>query len=116
MSGKHFAGRIFASLAVAAAMAWPVAAADGWNSSYRGSDYQYHYRSGPFIGSTTPVSRLRGVGSFSRSVWVIDRDRLKAPILAPKATILHVSSSFRLGALSNACSYEAGVCVIRAGN
>ena len=119
MSGKHFVGRILVSLAVAAAVAWPVAAADGWNNSYRGSGYQYHYRSGPFIGSTTPVSRLRGVGTFSRSVWVIDRNRLKArqaPVLAPKATIIHVSSGLKLGGLSNACSYEAGVCVIRAGN
>lgn len=84
------------------------------SSSYGFSNYhQRHYH--PSIGYTTPVTRLRGAGLFSRSVWasggIAGASRSQ---LQPLATIIHVKppSTFR----STACAYEAGVCVIRAGN
>jgi hypothetical protein len=79
-------------------------------------DYRPHYRSP--IGYTTPASRISGVGTLSRSVWVSGNPfraaRPRLSPLAPLATIIHVtpSASFR----SIACAYEAGVCVIRVGN
>lgn len=118
MTGKTlFASTVLSALVVATA--WPAAAGDGWNSSAYGHS-QHHIRTTPSIGYTSPVTRLRG-SSFSRSVWVIDSNRAKTavnPALAPKATIIHVGSDTHLrGTLQeDACAYEAGVCVIRAGN
>ncbi|CAD7042704.1 hypothetical protein REJC140_01180 [Pseudorhizobium endolithicum] len=117
MTGKRLALRAFLC-SVAAAAAWPAAAGDGWNSSARGSGYHHYYRAAPSIGYTSPVTRIPRVGTFSRSVWVVDPNRLKsrAPMLRPKATIIHVGDGLRLNGFKNPCSYEAGVCVIRANN
>ena len=118
MTGKT----LFASTALSAlvvATAWPAAAGNSWNSSSYGYG-QHHIRTTPSIGYTSPVTRLHG-SSFSRSVWVINSNRAKTavnPVLAPKATIIHVRSETHLRGSSqeDACAYEAGVCVIRAGN
>jgi hypothetical protein len=115
MTGKRLALRAFLSF-VAAAAAWPAAARDGWNSSTRGSGYHHYYRAAPSIGYSSPVMRVPRVGTFGRSVWVVNRKRLqsRAPMLLPKATIIHVGDGLRPGGLATPCSYEAGVCVIRA--
>lgn len=83
-----------------------------WTGGSDGYGYHFYHKRGPSIGYTTPVSRIRGVGTFSRSVWAISRyDQAERSALAPLATIIHVDpSTFR----SKACSYEAGVCVVRA--
>lgn len=83
-----------------------------WAGTSRGYGYHQHRYNRPSIGYTTPVSRIRGLGTFSRSVWAISRyDRARRSALAPLATIIHVDpSTFRSGG----CSYEAGVCVVRA--
>src|SRR3546814_657910 len=118
MTGKALVASTFLS-AFVVATAWSAVVGNSWNSSSHGYG-QHHIRTMPSIGYTSPVTRLRG-SSFSRSVWVINSDRAKTaanPILAPKATIIHVGSDAQLrGSLrQDACAYEAGVCVIRAGN
>ena len=107
-----------ASLVAASALP-ALAGSKSWGNSSAGygyhHDYRPHYRSP--IGYNTPASRISGVGTLSRSVWVSNPFKTARPRLsplAPLATIIHVtpSASFR----STACTYEAGVCVIRAGN
>jgi len=111
--------RPFALAAIGCALAmsaiYPAFAGNGWNSSSRGYGHHHYQNAGPSVGYSSPVTDLRRIGTFSRSVWVINRNgsATPAPILAPKATIIHVDSGLRLGGSANACSYEAGVCVIR---
>ncbi|WP_029617460.1 hypothetical protein [Pseudorhizobium marinum] len=70
---------------------------------------------GRSIGYTTPVTHVPGVGTFSRSVWVIRRtEKVDRPQPAPKATIIQVDESYLRR--SDPCSCESGVCVIRAAN
>lgn len=89
-----------------------------WGNSSTGYGVHHHYDRShhrPSIGYTTPARQLRGVGTFSRSVWVSRRfHQVERRQFAPLATIIHVTppGSFR----SPACAYEAGVCVIRAEN
>lgn len=100
------------------ALSPPAAAGEkSWSSSSRGYGYNFHHRHRhhPSIGYSTPATWLPRVGTFSRSVWTIGTVRKgERSRLAPPATIIHVQpqSTFR----SSACAYEAGVCVIRAGN
>lgn len=117
MSGKHVVWKAVAAALLIAAAA-PASAGDGWSSSTRGFGHQHHQRFGPTVGYTTPVTRVAGVGTFSRSVWVLNRDHMgtsATPPLAPRAKIIDVDSAMRSGSTSpsSACSYEAGVCVIR---
>ena len=89
-----------------------------WGKRFIGYGIHHHYDRShhrPSIGYTSPARQHRGIGTFSRSVWVSSRFPAdERPQFAPLAIIIHVSppGSFR----STACSYEAGVCVIRAGN
>lgn len=134
MIWKHVLAGALASTLLAA-MALPAAGGNDWHDGYhgysshghdlRGHDLSRHGERGhgradtrkltPSIGYTTPVTRVRGVGTFSRSVWVIHNegkpDRLQP---APKATIIKVDD--RYFRRSDPCSYESGVCVIRAAN
>ncbi|MCF6368849.1 hypothetical protein [Rhizobium halophilum] len=114
MTGKPFIVGALAS-AVALAAAYPVFAGNGWNSSSHGFGYRHYDGGGSSVGYSGPVTHVRRVGTFSRSVWVFHRDRARvpAPVLAPKATITHVDSNLRVQGAASACSYEAGVCVIR---
>ncbi|MCJ8520200.1 hypothetical protein ABID21_003291 [Pseudorhizobium tarimense] len=83
-----------------------------WTGGSHGYGYHHYHKSRSPVGYTTPVARVREVGTFSRSVWAISRyEQAERSALAPLATIIHVDpSSFG----SSACSYEAGVCVVRA--
>lgn len=104
-----------------AAMALPVAASgNDWQNGYRGHGARGygHPDSRKFsrsIGYTTPVTHVRGVGTFSRSVWVIHGiEKTSRPQPAPIAKIIQVDD--RYFRRSDPCSYESGVCVIRAAN
>lgn len=115
MSGTRIIGKAFA-VGLLMAAASPVSAGDGWHGSSRGFDHHHHVM--PTVGYTTPVTRVAGVGTFSRSVWAISREDMGNPpgaSFAPKASIIHVDGKMRSGSASpsSACSYEAGVCVIR---
>lgn len=124
MIWKHVLAGALASTLLAA-MALPAAGGNDWHDGFRG--YSPHGRdlrghghtdSRKFtqpIGYTTPVTRVRGVGTFSRSVWVIHSEgTLDRLLSAPKATIIKVDD--RYFRRSDPCSYESGVCVIRAAN
>lgn len=115
---------LFTAIAVASPQI--SSAEGGYNSSRHGGGY-HHFKPRPSGGYTNPVSRIRGVGTFSSSSWALDLDRLlegsvtrylsAGPELAPKAKIIHVDSTLSAKSWEprNACSYEAGVCVIRGG-
>ena len=106
---------------VLAAMALPVAASgNDWQNDYRGHGARGHghpdsRKFSRSIGYTTPVTHVRGVGTFSRSVWVIHGiEKMSRPQPAPIAKIIQVDD--RYFHRSDPCSYESGVCVIRAAN
>lgn len=110
-----------ALLAAALALTAASASAGDYNSSRRGGGY-HHVKTRPSIGYTNPVTRIRGVGTFASSSWAFNLDRLGdsirdfpigGPQLAPRAKVIDVESDIGLLAPRNACSYEAGVCVIR---
>jgi hypothetical protein len=73
-------------------------------------------RPGNFYGGTTEAYSIRGVGNYFL------RDYMPASatgrvVLAPKAKIIDVEAEMDGNAFaSRACSFEAGVCVIRGGN
>lgn len=88
----------------------------------------FHRPSG-FDGQRDWVSFVRGLGAYGGSIeayqvrgngiyflrddWPVQETT--TVVLAPKAKIIHVDEDLR-GAAGSACSYEAGVCVIRGGN
>ncbi len=100
-------------------LAWPAVAGNDWNSTSREPAHGYYFRSGPSINSANAMASLLRGGTYSRTGWVINRKRPGAerePVLAPKATIIHGNRGLVPDQLNDACAYEAGVCVIRAGN
>ena len=116
--------QITSTLLAAILLALPAcsAPAGDYNSSHRHGGYHAKWR--PSIGYTNPVSRIRGVGTFSSSSWAFNLDRvagsirdyrISGPQLAPKAKVIDVESEPPGGFFNprNACSYEMGVCVIR---
>lgn len=132
MIGKHVLAGALASTLLAT-MALPAAGGNDWHDGSRGySPHGRDLRGQQFgghaapghghpdsrkltrsIGYTSPVTRVRGVGTFSRSVWVINTtENVDRPRPAPKATIIKVDD--RYFRHSDPCSYESGVCVIRA--
>jgi len=98
-----------------AVAAGPSLAGDGWGASSRGLGHHRHYGTARPLGYTSPVMRVPRTGTFSRSVWVMNRGHLRSrpPVLLPKATILHVGSPSATYGFPDPCSYESGVCVIR---
>ena len=114
MTRKRMAVLLSASMLLAAGASPAAAGSDGWKGGLRGYGHFHVARSGSAIGYTTPVLRVRGVGTFSRSVWTIGHwEASELPRLAPKAKVILVDDKYL--ARSGGCSYEAGVCVVRAG-
>ena len=114
MTGKPFTVAALAC-ALAISAAYPALAGNGWNSSSRSFGHHHYHKAGPSVGYSSPVTHLRLIGTFSRSVWVMNPGNLRSrsPVLLPKATILHVGSPSAPYGFPDPCSYESGVCVIR---
>ncbi|MBW6423928.1 hypothetical protein KX729_20920 [Rhizobium sp. XQZ8] len=73
-------------------------------------------RMGDFYGGAIEAYGLRGLGRyFSRDYWPAGGAR--QVMLAPKAKIIDVDKEMGGNAFaSQACAFEAGVCIIRGGN
>ncbi len=72
-------------------------------------------RMGDFYGGAIEAYGLRGLGRyFSRDYWP---GMTRSVMLAPKAKIIDVEKEMGGNAFaSQACAFEAGVCIIRGGN
>lgn len=114
MNGKQMLAGAIGSMLLAVIAQPVMAGSKSLHHDSHGKRYVHFQKSAPSIGYTSPVRRLHGVGTFSRSVWAISStESASAREPAPRATIIEVDDYYfnRF----DPCSYEERVCVIRGG-